>query len=299
MDEFLNGKGFLITAGAMALAVIIALAGPTGAAAPYETWQGLFFTIEAQSLPSWLPPVLSILSLGGTAALLILLNRRFNFIRAVTFMFAAVYLLLCAASLWLQSEFNIGVVLTLVLSALMFIIFREYQNSEHAQRSIFMAFAVVGLCGLFHYAALFLIPIVFIGFVQVQAMSVKGAVAALLGLTTPVWLAVGLGFVNPIYSFNAPDLKILWHSADFAHLQLPIIVAAITALVTIVVTTLNLMTVLNYRLQTRMYNAFIVIVAVIAVIAMAVDFTHILTYLPTLNMCLAIQIAHRATLNRR
>ena len=70
------------------------------------------------------------------------------------------------------------------------------------------------------------------------------------------------------------------------------------ALLTLVLTVVNLLTIFNYRLQTRVYNAFFTTLATLSVIMMVVDFNNILIYVPMLNMCLAIQVAHVFTISK-
>lgn len=264
-----------------------------------DCMHGMFFTVCPARLATWLHALLNTVTIGTTATLLIFLNRRYNFVRANTLIVGSVFLLLSAIGVWMRPEFNFGLIMCLVLVLIMFLIFHEYQNKEHAQRSIYLAMAIIGTGCLFNYETFFLLPVVFIGFAQVGAMSFRGFVASLLGLVTPAWIVVGLGLVNPRVAFSVPNVASIWSVADFNSLQLPIIIAAITAIVTLIITVLNLMTVLNYRLQTRLYNAFIVIVAVAAILALCLDFNHIFNYLPILNACLAVQIAHRTTAGMR
>ena len=298
MDEFFNGRGFMIVA-ALTAALAVFLSGTAGIGATQEVWQGVFYTFNPATVPPFIQKLINLLCLGGIATLLILLNKQYNFVKAFTWIFSSVFLLLSTVSMWMQPGLDAGLLMCLTLVATMFVIFAEYQQAGHSQRSIFLAMAAASTFCLFNYRAVFLIPVIFLGFVQVKAMSGKGVVAALFGLLTPPWIAVGLMLAHPVESFNVPDVASIWSGSDLAHLQLPIIIAALTALLTIVVTAVNLMTVLNYRLQTRMYNAFIVVMAVLTVLAMCFDFTHILSYLPILNVCLAIQIAHRATIGKR
>ena len=298
MDEFFNGRGFMIVA-AITAAIAVLMSGTAGMGVTQDVWQGVFYTFDPSTVPNSFQKAVNLLCLGGIASLLILLNKQYNFVRAVTWIFSSVFLLLSAVSVWIQPGLDVGLLMCMTLVATMFVIFAEYQQKGQAQRSIFLAMTVASTFCLFNYRAVFLIPVIFLGFVQVKAMSAKGLVAAVLGLLTPPWIAVGLMLAHPVKSFNVPDVASIWSGADLAHLQLPIIIAALTALVTIIFTTINLMTVLNYRLQTRMYNAFIVITAVLTVLAMCFDFTHILSYLPILNVCLAIQMAHRATIGKR
>ncbi len=75
-----------------------------------------------------------------------------------------------------------------------------------------------------------------------------------------------------------------------------LVLAVVTALLGIVLAVMNLMTIMNYRMQTRVYNAFYVFVLVMAVIAICIDYSNVAVYLPLLGLMTAVQIAHFHTL---
>ena len=70
---------------------------------------------------------------------------------------------------------------------------------------------------------------------------------------------------------------------------------AIIALATLVLTVVNLFTIYNYRLQLRVYNAFFAMVTIIIILAMCIDYQDMATYVPILNLCLSVQVAHAFT----
>ena len=78
--------------------------------------------------------------------------------------------------------------------------------------------------------------------------------------------------------------------------QLVLVVAA--TLLGIVLTIKNLMTIMNYRMQTRVYNAFFVLVLIMAVVALCIDYGNAAVYLPLLGLMVAIQVAHAHTLGK-
>ena len=69
------------------------------------------------------------------------------------------------------------------------------------------------------------------------------------------------------------------------------------ALLTFVLSVLNLTKIISYRLQLRVYNSFYLILALFCVVMMAIDHGNMQVYLPMLNYCLAIQIAQAFTIH--
>ena len=60
----------------------------------------------------------------------------------------------------------------------------------------------------------------------------------------------------------------------------------------------NLLTIMNYRLQTRVYNSFIMTLTLVTIAMMCIDYRNMMIYVPLLNWCVAIQVTHTFTINR-
>ena len=54
---------------------------------------------------------------------------------------------------------------------------------------------------------------------------------------------------------------------------------------------------MNYRLQKRVYNTFIIVLALLSMGMMCIDYRNMMIYVPILNWCLAVQVAHAFTIN--
>lgn len=291
LNDFFNGRSFLWIMG-VTLAVGAWVAMLTGRFSTPESGVGLYFHFPDVLVDDpRVSVVVNTACLVGVASLLILLNKMFNFVRAYTFIFSSMFLLLELASPLSCARLGVGTIMALVLMAGVFLMFSRYQQRDGSQRSIFLVMAVLTFCTLFHFAFLFLIPVFLIGFLYVRAMNVKGFVAMLLGLVTPLWIGIGFGWIDPM-AYQEANVASIWAARDFSSLPVDIVTAVVTAVVTVVLTVINLMTVLNYRLQTRVYNAFFVVLSILSVAAMAVDFNNIMDYMPILNLCLSIQVAH-------
>jgi predicted membrane protein len=173
-------------------------------------------------------------------------------------------------------------------------LFASYQD-RHSQRSIFLIFALVAAGSMFHYGFLVLIPAFLLGFLNMGVFNLKGVLAMLFGLITPFWIVMGLGIATPA-DFVMPRINGVW-SLTAQSMSSPVLVlAALTAVLGITLAVMNFYTIMNYRMQTRVYNIFLMIMLVIAILAASLDYHDLAVFLPLLNLMVAIQIAQAFTL---
>ena len=299
---FLNGRDFAVLLGVLLLiaSVVAALLGnvqvPVGG-------NGVFFPAFHQLIPN---PLLSwavnLAAIGGVCVLLLLLQKMHTFIRSYTSIFVSAFLILQIASPMLCVRLFGGTLMCLLVISMVSLMFACYQDKD-SQRSVFAIFASISACAMFQYSFLFLLPVFFVGFVQMRAMNLRSALAAILGIITPYWIvAPTMMFFGAMplnwSAINAPQLQNLW-SINPADLQLhSIILWVATLALAIVLSALNMLHLINYNLQTRSCNGFFVVLTFATAAMMCIDFRNISFYLPILNMCIAIQIAHSFTINK-
>ena len=110
------------------------------------------------------------------------------------------------------------------------------------------------------------------------------------------WIALGLGLVS-LSDIALPHITAVWDNLELSQVRVLVASAAVTVVITITLTVMNLMRILNYRLQTRVYNTYFALVSLLAVVAMSIDYPNMSVYMPMLNLGLAVQVAHAFTLN--
>ena len=264
INEYFNGRPFMVLC-ALALIAATVVALMLGVhSAPAES-EGLFFSLKGRLIEHGpLSVSINVLSLLATGGIMLALNKVFSYVRAVTHLFVSAFFLLQLAHPAGLVSFNAGTLLCLLTSIAILPLFASYQD-RHAQRSIFLIFAIVAAGSMFHYGFLFLIPAFILGFLNMGVFNLKGLLAMLFGLVTPFWIVLGLGIVAPS-GFTAPHINGIWTLSGQPWTNLTLVLAVITALLGIVLAVMNLMTIMNYRMQTRVYNAFFVFVLVMAVI---------------------------------
>lgn len=293
-NELLNGRTFMVATGILLAIMAVQAAGRVPVA---QAGSGIFFDMPAQLMqPGVLSAIINVTCLVAIGALLLLVNKLYSFVRSMTCIFVSSFFLLEAATPVTSSVFNTGTALCLILVLGVLALFASYENL-HSQGRIFLTMVILSAACLWQWAFVILIPAFAIGFIYMRAMDFRGFLAMLLGLGTPFWIVIGLGWVNPVEEFNPLHINAVWEALDLSQVRLLITWVAVVATMSVILTVMNLMTILNYRLQYRVYNAFFIVVTLLSVLAICVDYRDMVVFLPMLNLCLAIQIAHSFTLS--
>lgn len=294
--DFLNGRTFMVLTGVLMLVITVLAAWRVPVT---QTGHGIFFEMPTVLLQPGLPSaLLNVTCLVGIGALMLVINKVFNFVRSMTSIFVSVFFLLEMAMPLASNAFNAGTALCMLLVLGVLPLFASYENT-HSQGYIYLTMTVLATACMWQWAFVMLILAFAIGFIYVRAMDFRGFLAMLLGLLTPFWIVIGLGLVNPLTDFRPFQISAVWTSLDLSQMRLMVAWAAVVGLLSLVLTVSNLMTILNYRLQFRVYNAFFIIVTLLSVLAICVDYRDMAMFMPLLNLCLAIQVAHSFTLSNQ
>lgn len=255
-----------------------------------------FTSASVLNLSPEMSMVLNVIGILGICTLLILLNKVFSFIRAFSLLYAPVFIMAEIAHPYIATRLYDGTILCLVALSLSFILFSSYGQAR-SKRSIFMTFFVLSLCSTFQYAFIYLIPVFLIGFLQMRIMTLKGILAMIFGLIAPFWILLGMGIV-PLQQLMPIRLVNVWEHLNLMQSGLLIASMAITASLTIVLMVGNMFQIMKYRSEIRAFNGFFAVLGVFTMVMMAIDYNNILIYLPMLNCCFAIQMAHFFTINK-
>ena len=285
INEYFNGRSFMVLCAVWLVAVTVA-ALALGVEPPAHQGQGFFFSFKTPLIAdTTLSAVVNVLCILLTGGLLLAVNKVFTFVRSMTHLCVSAFFLLQTANPSGLVSFHAGTLMCLVTALTLLPLFAAYQD-RHSQRSIFLIFALVTAGCMFHYGFLVLIPAFLLGFLNMGVLNLKGVLAMLFGLVTPFWIVLGLGIVNPADAAAPQFMVQQWPAVT------PLIVlAAVTAVLGVVLAAMNLHTIMNYRMQTRVYNAFFIITMVLTVIAMCLNYRDLSVYLPLLNLMVAVQVA--------
>lgn len=284
-----------MTLSAVALAVVTAIAVAMGLKPDALEGTGIFFTLRGTLIePGPVSAMINLLGLLATGSIMLALNKVFSFVRSVTRLFVSAFLLLQLAHPAGLVAFNAGTLLALVTAVSIMPLFASYQD-RHSQRSIFLIFTLIAAGSMFHYCFLALIPAFLLGFLNMGVFNLKGLLAMLFGLITPFWIVLGLGIASP-QDFVMPHINGIWNLVWTPQVSLELVLATATAVTGITLAVMNLMTIMNYRMQTRVYNAFFVFVLITVIIALCLNYDEMTIFMPLLGLMVAVQMAHSYTL---
>lgn len=295
INEYFNGRPFMILC-ALALMVATAVAFSMGVQPQVDETSGIFFTVKGTAIGSpALSATVNVLCLLVAGVIMLALNKVFSYVRSVTHLMASSFFLLQLANPSGLVAFNSGTLLCLVTAMATLPLFATFQD-RHSQRIIFLIFAMVVTGSMFHYGFLMLLPAFLLGFFNMGVFNLKGLLAMAFGIVTPFWIVLGLGLAAPA-DFAAPHIHGIWTVMGQTPVSPLLVLAVVTSVLGIVLAVINLMTIMKYRMQTRVYNYFFVFVLVSMVIALCIDFSDVAVYLPLLGLMVGIQVAHAHTLS--
>lgn len=233
------------------------------------------------------------LTVLAVAVMMRVLDKNFAFVREYTVIYAAYFLFSSLCNPSYSVGFPRAAAVNAVLMVCVWVLFGGYQ--QKGRRSfVFLISFVLSLCSLFDYSFLFYIPVFILGFMQMKIFSFKGLLAILLGLAVPYWIACGSGMLA-FDDLRFPRL-VISKEKYLTEIGLSGLYRIILAVVVgSVLGSINLFKLMNYRMQLRSYNGFFTVLALLSIIFIVVDATNFATYLMSLNICVAYQVAHFLT----
>ncbi len=232
------------------------------------------------------------------ALLLIYLNKIFNPMRAMTNLQAGLFMImqgaLPASAVW----FGSGELLALVAILCIFLLYASYSDTG-AMRNIFLAFLLISALSAADTAALILLPVFWLALAQMRIFSLRSVLASLLGLATPWIILLGLGIV-PLdrLQFTMPKVASFFAGTPD---EVPMLVTvATTAFLTVAAWLQNAMKILSYNARFRAFQSVLSVLSLVVILAVTLDYTRVMAYIPLLDCCAAMQVAHLfAAVHRR
>lgn len=296
INDFFNSKAFALL---MALAMIVI------SYLDCTIWQdrlsisnshGIFFPSLAQGFSNiTLSVTANCICILIVSVMLVALNKTFNFIRSVTWVYASVFMMLNASNPITSGMLYSGTIISLAVAIIAFAMFASFEQ-RRSQRNVFTAFAMIATLSMFQYAFLYLLPVVALGFMLMKVMNLRSFLAMIIGIVTPFWIVLGLQLAN-FSDFALPSYESFWTELQRPQMHINIIGMVLIALITIGLVCANLFHIITYKLQVRAYNGFFVYLAVFTSLMLAIDYRNAFNYLPVLHLCLGVQFAHFFTTN--
>lgn len=222
------------------------------------------------------------------AFLMVAINRTFNLLRTVSDLFVGLFFVFQATVPASMTSFSGGIILDIFVLAAMMMLFSIYQHPQQTRR-IFLIFFLLAFGLLWEYGFLFYIIIFVVGCSQMRLMSLRGILALLMGLFTPIWICWGFGWVSfhNLHAIQSPDFS---HFFDLSYAPSLTITIALTLFIGLITGTMNILKVLSFNNQSRIYFSFLSSIGILSGLLCLVDYANILFYSPLVYSITSMQI---------
>ncbi|MDE6331990.1 MAG: hypothetical protein K2L80_05255 [Muribaculaceae bacterium] len=224
--------------------------------------------------------------------MMIWLNRRYSFIKALTLIYVSFYVFMQLSTPVLLAQFYTGTALCVILLFCTCILFDCFaQRTPASMRKVFIVFFMLsaGIATQYVYAGY--MAVFMIGCIQMRILSFRTFLAAGIGIATPWCIMIGSGLVQPA-ELHWPSFVSIFSAIDVAEAMALLVTVLFTVLLLFAGMTLTFFKVLTYNARRRSFNGFLTVLSVFTVVAMAVDYSNMVTYIPTLNVCAAFSAGH-------
>lgn len=132
-----------------------------------------------------------------------------------------------------------------------------------------------------------------------RIFSLRSVLASLMGLATPWVILIGLGIV-PVDMIQFPLPQVASFSAAAPDDVPMLVTVATTAFLTLAAWLQNAMKILSYNARYRAFQSVLSVLSLVSILAVTLDYTRVMAYIPLLNCCAAMQAAHLfAAVHRR
>ena len=280
---------------AVALACVYYFSGKTE---PYPDAEGLGLP-SADEWFAGLPLLGFLLSLaanGVTVVIMLLFNKVFNVFRSMTSLFIAFYAVMQLATPDLLTQFYTGTMLSVVAPLCMLLLFSCYRQPEATRRIFLISFLLSAFTST-QYCYAFYFPAFLLGCGQMAVFNRRTMCAALMGALTPWILFIGFGVIDPS-GLHSPGMSFIFSEIDVEGAMLFALSLVVTTVLLLLSYTLNVIRTIAYNARARAVNGVFTVVSLVTLLAMCVDYRNIISYVPMLNFCAAIELTHYFSTHR-
>lgn len=290
----LSHKFHTSTAAAIMIAVAalyVMATGSIGNVLPQQSGQGLCVASVAAWTPGyWSSLAINIILNAGIMAMMIVINKTYNVLRAVTRLHVGLFAIMQAAVPSVVTTLSPGTPVALVLLCCIYLMFSCYDEPGHVKR-VFLTFMLLSLGASVQYCFVLFIPVFWLICAKMRIFTARTFVASLLGIITVWWILFGFAIITPT-DIHIPDMTGITDVLDLSSTIYLLIVISVTSFLLVASLGLNVLKTIAYNARARGYNGALTLIAFVTIAAMVFDYDNLVAYLPLLNVCAAYQITH-------
>lgn len=255
------------------------------------------------ALPSaneWIPfPLANFIAAASVTVLvslaMLLLSRWFNVLRSMTSLQIAFFAVIQLSVPYLSVQFYTGSVLVLAIPVCLMLLFSCYRAPSQT-RHIFLIFLILSALSASQYCFAVYFIVFFLGCAQMRIMNGRTLTAALLGIITPWWILFGTGLIT-LSDFHLPQPSSVFTTFDLDNIIL-LISVGLSVLLVILSYILNVLKAIAYNAHSRAINGSLAFLSLVTIATICLDFRNFESYIPLLNFCASMQLAHYFSVHR-
>lgn len=250
------------------------------------------------ALPSaneWIAPgaldfAASIAAYGLSLFLMILICRIYNVLRSMTWLHVGLFSLMQAATPGLDVQIYTGSVMLPVVEVCVLLLLGTYRQPR-ASGPIFLIFCLLSFFAATQYCYIVYMLVFLMGCAQMQVFNGRTLVAALIGVVTPWWIMLGFGIIT-LADIHLPSFAGVFTLIDFSDTFMLLSTVGLTALLIVLSLVLNVFRTIAYNARARAVNGVFTVLSLVTLLACCVDYHNLISYIPLLNFCAALQVSH-------
>lgn len=222
-----------------------------------------------------------------TATLLTKIATHYQLVKEQTLLPLLFFLLFLSLTSTLINHFEPVNILSLIVFVLVAILYSSYQENRSTEKGFIIAL-IVSVISFVDAHILYLLPILIVGIIQMQAASLRTFAAMIVGLLTPYWIVWGFGWIE----LSQLDFTTLAISLQIPPIDIQLIPVAAIMFIGFVCGISNLYNAFNEKIYTRATNGFINLLSTYTALLLIIDNANYIQYLPILCGCVALQTSY-------
>lgn len=245
-------------------------------------------TWNYNDLSSW---IINTIFIGIIAILLFLINKKYNFIRTTEPALVVLFMVMTASGPWFTETINTSVLLCFTNVMCLGIIFDSY-DSRNATQEMFILGVVIGVGSMVQYAFIPMAMVYLIWSLLMKVFRIKETLAYGAGILCPYWIAFGSGWLS-FKSLHYPSITPLFTiKEDPSEFFLLLTGVALAAIIGLMVALINSIKLYAGNSKVNAMNLCINILGGACVLCILLDFDNMHSYIITLYMACAVQLAN-------
>ncbi|MCM1484566.1 MAG: hypothetical protein NC043_09545 [Muribaculaceae bacterium] len=232
--------------------------------------------------------VTGLILVAGVTVLMDCINRGFNLLRTTQILFMGIFVAMQSATPLIVGGMPSSVLMAAVILGTMAVIFTTYLQPRLTRR-VFLMFVVMSALCVANYAYIWYILLFMASFSQMRTMGPRMLLAALLGIITPLWINLGMGWIT-LGELHLPRIDSVIVQMSRPRLVMLIVTVGVTVVTSFLLCAVNMVKIYAYNAKDRALNGVLMLLTLTTSLAILIDFRNAPSYLSLLNCLTAYQV---------